>query len=82
MPDWHRSFVGKLESSLAKVIMSEELGLVVQTGDSTGFLNAIDHLATDPDLRCEIGQRARKYYLEHYSKEKGFQKWEQLIEDL
>ena len=67
---------------LPLLVAVAELGLVVQTGDSAGFLNAIDHLATDPDLRCEMGQRARKYYLEHYSKEKGFQKWEQLIEDL
>ncbi len=47
-------------------------GLWVRSGDLEGFMRAVDCLTANPELRCEMGLRARSYLEINYSTSRGY----------
>ena len=72
-------FVGDVESALAKLISEHSLGLVVQSGDSRAFCDALNRLVSDKELRLQLGVNAHKFYAQHFSKQVGLELWKQLL---
>lgn len=50
-----------------EVIIDEETGLLIPTGDAEGLAAAIARLADDPALRKQLGTRAQAHVREHFS---------------
>jgi glycosyltransferase involved in cell wall biosynthesis len=60
-------------SDIKDVLRESGSGLWVEWGDREGFLAAIDHLRSNPDLRRAMGQRGRRYLEEHYTVAKAYE---------
>jgi colanic acid biosynthesis glycosyl transferase WcaI len=57
-------------------------GLVVPPGDSAAMVSAICRLATDPDLRKQLGEAARKYAILHWDRDRLLQEFEQSLAEV
>lgn len=55
-------FIGPADCEVAQIIRESCCGFVVAPGDVQSAVNALRLLASDPDLRCHMGERARRYY--------------------
>ncbi|MDQ2976854.1 MAG: glycosyltransferase [Acidobacteriota bacterium] len=50
-------------------LLSEESGILVPPGDDVALAQAMERLASDPDLRARMGRAARERYLDLFSPE-------------
>jgi colanic acid biosynthesis glycosyl transferase WcaI len=57
----------------------QDRGLVVPPGDSAVIVSAICRLATDADLRRQMGEEARKYAVRHLGRDRLMQEFEQSL---
>jgi len=60
-------------SDIKDVLRESDSGLWMQWGDHEGFLAALDRLRSDPELRSAMGQRGRRYLVEHYTVAKAYE---------
>ena len=56
-----RPVVCMTDGSLARIIATNEIGLIVQPWDSAGLVQAIESLQKDEDQRSELGALGRKF---------------------
>ena len=75
-------FIGPNDCEPAVIVRESCSGIVVQPGDVHGTAEAIKQLASDPDLRREMGRRAREYYEEHFGRHKSVSRIIQVIESI
>jgi len=69
-------------SGTRDVIPDESYGLVVPPSDPVALADALGKLVTDPDLRREMGGRARRRVLEHFSAERMALEYHELFQEL
>ena len=69
-------------SGTRDVIPDESYGLVVPPGDPVALADALGKLVTDPDLRREMGRRARGRVVEHFSAERMALDYHELFQEL
>jgi glycosyltransferase involved in cell wall biosynthesis len=62
------------------VVVDGETGLLVPPRDRQALASALEHLATDGDLRRRLGQAGRAFVAEHYSWEANTAQMEALYE--
>ena len=67
-------------TQIARVL--EETGIVVSPGDSSRFVEALQSLADNSELRKKLGQRARQYALDHLDREVVLSNFEQNLKIL
>jgi colanic acid biosynthesis glycosyl transferase WcaI len=58
-----------VESDARKIIAEACCGIYVDAGDGEALANAIQNLASNPDLASEMGKRGRLYAETHFSRE-------------
>lgn len=46
-----------------------DAGLVVPEGDSTALRHALEHVATNPDVRARLGEAARRRVIDHFTQQ-------------
>lgn len=54
---------------LSESVVDGETGYLVPPDDLDAFVDRIERLRDDPELRCNLGRRGRERVAEHYSKE-------------
>jgi glycosyltransferase involved in cell wall biosynthesis len=62
-----RAVVAARYPEIETIIDDGKAGLLVQPGDSSMLAERIEHLAARPDLRGNLGRRARESILEHHT---------------
>ena len=55
--------------SINEIIINEEIGILVKTGDSLGLSRAMLRLAGDSELRTRFGIKAREHICKNFSRE-------------
>jgi glycosyltransferase involved in cell wall biosynthesis len=60
-------------SDIGDVLVKSGSGIWVRSGDSDGFVAAIDRLSADEALRHEMGRKGRAYLEEHYTVSKAYE---------
>lgn len=75
-------FVGDPDGELARIIKESDTGLVVREGDGVGLAEAIQKLATDPELAIRQGARARRLFDGAYDLRHAISAWEALLHEL
>ena len=59
--------VASRSGGIEEIVVDGETGLLVPPRSSAAFADAIEKLATDPQLRNEMGRRARERVLEAFT---------------
>ncbi len=54
------------ENLAARIVLETGAGIVVDPGDTRGFVSAVEKLVNDPAARSEMGNRGRKYAETHF----------------
>lgn len=67
---------------IPEVVLDEENGLLVESGDVQGLARAILRLARAPQLRQQLGARARKIVQEDYSMERHIANLEAIYQEM
>lgn len=75
-------FIGDRDGEIARVIDEFRCGAVVQTGDSHALVRALWMLRHRGELRCDMGSRARKLFLQKYTVERATGQWLNVISQL
>jgi colanic acid biosynthesis glycosyl transferase WcaI len=73
-------FVGPRNCEVARIVEESESGFVVEPGDVDAAVDALRQLAFDPELRRQMGERAREHYCTHFGRDKSVSRIVQLIE--
>ncbi|HHY57526.1 MAG TPA: glycosyltransferase family 4 protein, partial [Chloroflexi bacterium] len=69
-------------SELAQVVIEEGIGWVIDPGDEAALERTIMEAASQPELLCAMGQRARLAAETKYSPERANQAYRNLVETL
>lgn len=67
------------DSYLAREVETEKIGYTAEVGEKEALCAAVRKLAAEPELRAEMGERAKKLYNREYSMEIALSKYEKLI---
>ena len=63
-------------------VAGPDCGLLVAPEDVAALVAALDRLIADPDLRRNLGRRARERFVEHFTREIMVAKVEKFYHDL
>lgn len=75
-----RPLLGMINGEAARVIRESGAGLACNSSDAQGLAEIVSALAEMPrDVRQQMGESGRRYYLEHYSKPKLMERLEALF---
>lgn len=69
-----------LSGDAPRLIEEAQCGVCVQAGDLQGFVAALRKLASDRQLRVQMGQRGRSYAVRHLSVDAAAARYEKLFE--
>ena len=72
-------FIGAPDGEIARLIGEAKCGVAVSPGDAEGLVNHILRLARAPQLRADMGARARAAFEQRWTKERAVEKWEQVL---
>ncbi len=75
-------FIGGSESEIARVIVGEQCGTVVDPGDVQGLVDALRRYADDPERCVEEGRKGRRSLIERYSRARCCEAWRELLESM
>ena len=75
-------WVGGEATEAATVVHEADCGFVIAPGDAQGFADAVRKLADDPQLRADMGRRARKALADKWGAPIAMQRWLRLLEDV
>jgi glycosyltransferase involved in cell wall biosynthesis len=74
-------FMGPEHCETADTIRNAGCGITLSTGDASGLVASLVHLASDPSLARRMGERARTAFIAHYEQRLCCKRWCDLIED-
>jgi len=63
-----RPVVGPLWGEAAELVRTSGCGIVVEPEDPAALQQAVERLASDPELARQLGQHGRDYVVEHYDR--------------
>ncbi len=75
-------FIGSKDMDVAKEIINNKIGYVIDNGDYEGFKSIFTKLLKDKSCLAEMSLRARKLFLEKYTLEKCAEQYINVINDL
>ena len=64
-------FVGPKRCEVATILDDSGSGLIVEPGDVAAAVDALKTLASSSVLRRQMGERAKRYYDEHFGRKRG-----------
>jgi colanic acid biosynthesis glycosyl transferase WcaI len=70
------------DGELARLVQQHNCGVVITPGDAGALASTLSRLASDPGVLAEMGMRARKMLEGHLTRQKGFERWRQLLDGL
>jgi glycosyltransferase involved in cell wall biosynthesis len=70
------------DGELSQLVHTHACGVVVEPGDATALIRTILDLAANPAACREMGRRARTMLEANFTRQKAFERWEQLIRQL
>jgi len=73
-------FVGPQNCEVARIVAESASGFVVEPGDVDAAVDVLRQLAFDPELRRQMGERAREHYCTHFGRDRSVSQIAQLIE--
>lgn len=73
-------FVGSERNEIARILKEAKCGLTVQPGDMEGFAKAVRQLAAHPEEARAMGERGRKYFLEHFDQKIACRRFALMLE--
>ena len=75
-------FVGPESCDVANIVRQSASGFVVAPGDVDAAAEALRRLASDPELRRRMGDRARKYYHKNFGRRRSVSRIVGIIEQV
>ena len=72
-------FIGPRTSEVARVVLDEGCGVVVEPGDGEGLSRAVQRLRQDPDAARQMGIRGRRVLVERYDTQRACESWHALL---
>jgi colanic acid biosynthesis glycosyl transferase WcaI len=70
------------DGELARLVREHACGVVIEPGDAGTLARTLLHLSTNPGPLTEMGTRARKMLEVHFTRQKGLERWSQLLDTL
>jgi glycosyltransferase involved in cell wall biosynthesis len=70
--------VGSRTGGIAEIVLDGETGLLVPPGDSAALARACQYLLSNPDVRCQMGERGRRRVLDAFHPAQFIARHEQL----
>jgi glycosyltransferase involved in cell wall biosynthesis len=75
-------FIGARDGELARLIVDNDCGFVVEPGDAEGLRAAITTLSSDRVRATEMGRRGRELYESRFAPGIAFAEWERILDDV
>lgn len=75
-------FIGDGDGEIARILHQHRCGVVVAEGDGVGLVQALAELAAHPELRVDMGGRARKAFERHYDKAVAMGHWRAVLHEI
>jgi glycosyltransferase involved in cell wall biosynthesis len=72
-------FVGSPLGEIARTLAHYRCGYTVSPGDGEALVDRILELASNRELCCEMGARAREAFEAHWDKKQAIAKWEEVL---
>lgn len=69
------------KSEIAMVVREEKCGIVVEPGDTDGFVNAVKYLLSNELKRKEMGENARRSFIMKYSTDRIAERYIKLLNE-
>ncbi len=69
------------ESAVAATIQDAGAGIIVPAGDAQAIADSIVHLMHEPDMLREMGKKGRRYFEEHFTFERAYAIFSELLSD-
>jgi glycosyltransferase involved in cell wall biosynthesis len=70
------------DGELARLVQAHGCGVVIEPGDATALVGALLRLASEPGAIREMGLRARQMLDAHFTRQKAFERWRGLLDEL
>ncbi len=74
-------YIGSRDGELARLVLANEIGYVVEPGEAVTLANAIRELASSPEKGRAMGERARTLYRERFAAEIAMDHWEKILRE-
>ena len=69
-------------SDIARLIVDNECGVVLDPGDPVGVADALRHLNCNPEIVTRFSENARQLYTHEFGKDKSIESYDKLISEL
>jgi len=69
----------KEDAAVARTVRGANAGIIVPPGDADAIAEAILRLKKDRRTADEMGQNARKYFLDHYTEQRAYRQFVELL---
>lgn len=70
------------DGELAQLVQEHACGVVIAPGDAVALACTLSRLSNDPGSLAEMGARARKMLEAQFTRQKGFERWRELLNAL
>ena len=70
------------DGELARLVQEHGCGVVIEPGDAGALVGALLRMASEPGAITEMGMRARKMLDAHFTRQKAFERWCRLLDQL
>jgi colanic acid biosynthesis glycosyl transferase WcaI len=70
------------DGELARLVQAHACGVVIAPGDAGALARTITCLSSDSGTLAEMGMRARQMLEAHFTRQKGLERWRQLLDAL
>jgi colanic acid biosynthesis glycosyl transferase WcaI len=74
--------IGAKDGELARLVQEHACGVVIAPSDAGALACTLLRLSSDSGALTEKGMRARKMLESHFTRQKGFERWRQLLDAL
>jgi len=75
-------YIGSMDSDVASIINNARCGRAFNIGDKYSIIDFINFLKSEPAHREHMGIKAREYFVKHFDKEIGINKYYDLLNDV
>jgi glycosyltransferase involved in cell wall biosynthesis len=70
------------DGELSRLVRTRACGVVIEPGDAAALVQAVRNLAGNPAACEEMGLRARKMLETDFTRQKAFERWDRLLDEL
>ena len=74
--------IGDKDGELARLVQQFACGVVIEPGDAGALVRTLLRLSAEPESVAEMGKRAREMLDEHFTRQKGLDRWRELLGQL